>query len=612
MSEKNIRNEQWDINQLVCKIKNGEINKPKYQRQKKWDVHLKKEGHPNEQSFIEFLYTTYNSVHAITFGEEVINGKKMFSNIDGNNRINAIKHYMDRPFDIFPDYLDDLFRLLDMEEDTTNNQKIKEIFQNISYKNIISIRNIKSYFKNIGKIEIYSNIKDPKDEIEEAVIKIQDLLQISGKGPFDSYVKINVNLFDGYTTNELCKTFEDINKYNSKLTEDELLASRLYDDNNFVVSDPIIKASIINNIKIMYESKSENEVLKCYEYENETINAYDFIRGFQYYCNITYSGIEPPDNNGLSLFFKLYKTMYTTLDNTFTTENINDFITKIIYSCELLTKTYTQMFTKQINENLFSNSCMNKLSTLKKNNIYLILSSLVGFYEKEQTNNYIINSVEKCVLYHLFMSDLTNKENKEMLKGNDLLTYNAGGGVVDKSCVELVKTPKRISEKISKEKFEELIYALVSENTIIHNSSLHNGKTKHKERRKRKFFEKTLMFYYYKSKVSSELLENNFNIEHICPFSSTWDGELAKDRLGNLIPILESTNKSRGNNHISSYKDNKLHKFLVDIIPNKEIYDTIMNHKTKTPEIINIDNYNKMCDKNEKQYVDNFINCIFP
>ena len=46
----------------------------------------------------------------------------MFSNIDGNNRINAIKHYMDRPFDIFPDYLDDLFRLLDMEEDTTNNQ----------------------------------------------------------------------------------------------------------------------------------------------------------------------------------------------------------------------------------------------------------------------------------------------------------------------------------------------------------------------------------------------------------------------------------------------------------------------------------------------------------
>ena len=612
MSEKNIRNEQWDINQLVCKIKNGEINKPKYQRQKKWDVHLKKEGHPNERSFIEFLYTTYNSVHAITFGEEVINGKKMFSNIDGNNRINAIKHYMDRPFDIFPDYLDDLFKLLDkILLDNLINKEIKDEFKNISYKDIINIKSTHDYFEKINKSNICEKIDALDRKINNEVDKIQERLQISGKGPFDSYVKINVNLFDGYSTNELCKTFEDINKYNSKLTDDELLASRLYNDNNFDINDPIIKASIISNIKLMYEDKSDNEVLKCYEYENETINAYDFIRGFQYYCNITYSGIEPPDNNGLSLFFKLYKTMYTTLDNTFTTENINDFITKIIYSCELLTKTYTQMFTKQINDNLFSNSCMNKLSTLKKNNIYLILSSLVGFYDIEQNISYIINSIEKCLLYHLFMSDLKDVKRKEMLKGNDLLTYNAGGGVVDKSGVDLVKNPERISGKITKENFEELIYALIEENTIINTCLLPNGNTKNKDRRKRKFFEKTLMFYYYKSKVSSEFLENEFNIEHICPFSSQWEGELAKDRLGNLIPILASANKSRSNNHINTYKDNKLHKFLNDIIPTDGIYDKIMTHKTKPPEIINIDNYNKMCAKNEKQYVDNFIKCIF-
>ena len=614
MSEKNIRNEQWDINQLVYKIQNGEINKPKYQRPRKWNVHPKKEGRPNEQDFIIFLYTTYNSVHAITFGEEIINGKKMLSNIDGNNRINAITHYMDKPFDIFPDYLYDLFNLLDIEEDRTNNKQIKKIFQNISYKDIISIKKIKSYFKKIGKLELYSNIKDPKDEIEEAIEKIQERLEIVGKGPFDSYVKINVNLFDGYTTNELCKTFEDINKYNSKLTEDELLASRLYDDNNFIINDPIIKASLISNIKLMYENKSENEVLKCYEYDNDQINAYDFINGFQHYCNITYNGIEPPDNNGLSLFFKLYKNMYKTLDKTFTTKNTNDFITKIIYSCEILSKTYNKMFTQQISDNLFSNSCTSKLNTLKKNNIYLILSSLVGFYDIEQnSSSYIINSIEKCVLYHLFMSDLTNKENKEEFKNLDLLTYTSGGGVVDKSGVDLVKNPKRISSEIAKEKFEELIYALIDENTMVHNRLLPNGNIKNKDRRKRKFFEKTLMFYYYKSKVSSELLNNNFNIEHICPNSSQWEGELDKDRLGNLIPILESTNKSRSNKHINTYKDNKLHKFLNDIIPTETMYDSIINHTQNTkPSIINNENYNKMCDKNEKEYVDNFIKCIFP
>ena len=103
---KRIKNEQWSIKDLVTKINNQEINKPQYQRKRKWDIHPKKENKANEQSYINFLFDTENSVHAITFGQETNSQKIYFSNIDGNNRINAIKHFIDKPFEIFNEYLD--------------------------------------------------------------------------------------------------------------------------------------------------------------------------------------------------------------------------------------------------------------------------------------------------------------------------------------------------------------------------------------------------------------------------------------------------------------------------------------------------------------------------
>ena len=59
---------------------------------------------------------------------------------------------------------------------------------------------------------------------------------------------------------EVCRIFKCtprslirwVNKYNNKLTEIELLASRLYNITNFIIDDTIIKAQIIENIKEFY------------------------------------------------------------------------------------------------------------------------------------------------------------------------------------------------------------------------------------------------------------------------------------------------------------------------------------------------------------------------
>ena len=97
-----IKNEQWQARVLQEKIERQEIYKPKYQRKRKWDILPKKDSNPSERKYIEFLFDTHNSVHAITFGKD---GDRL-SNIDGNNRINAIMHFLNKPFELFPEKLE--------------------------------------------------------------------------------------------------------------------------------------------------------------------------------------------------------------------------------------------------------------------------------------------------------------------------------------------------------------------------------------------------------------------------------------------------------------------------------------------------------------------------
>ena len=131
-----------------------------------------------------------------------------------------------------------------------------------------------------------------------------------------------------------------------------------------------------------------------------------------------------------------------------------------------------------------------------------------------------------------------------------------------------------------------------------------------RDRRSRKFFEKTLIFYYYKENIPTNLLKNDFQIEHICPFSSSWINEIDIDRLGNIIPILASMNSSRSNKHISEYSKEPFTVYIKDMIPTEESYDTMISHLGK-PSVLSNDVYNDFCQINEHRYLQNFISCMF-
>ena len=620
-----IKNEQWSVKELISKIHNKDISKPQFQRKRKWDIHPKNDNDniPNEKAYIQFLYNNENSVHAITFGQVVTTERKIcFSNIDGNNRINAIKHFIDKPFELFKEYLKNLFDLINsLPLNIEDKKTLEKIFCELSYNEIINFKyNI--YFNNKGYDNLYLRIKGYRDEFEKIIEELQIILKIKGLDNFDSIVKINVNLFEGYTTDELCKIFENINKYNSKLTETELLASRLFNEYNFDITDNIFKTELEKYIKEYYEIKADGEALSCFNYEatEHHINAHEFIVGFQNLCNNKYPKVIDinDETDGLSLFYKLWRIIYGSYDITFTTENVNDFIDKIMYSCNIFNETIESIFIDKINDKLFNKSCKNIIKTLKKNNLFVIISSIIGFKNKNTAISIIKNNLEKSLLYHFMVRDLKSTDNKDEFKILDSLTYTAGGSYIDNKAKQLLSYPDNISNKLTEKSFINLLDKLFSEVNNPHERKLKNDKNENNMNNKRRdlrFFEKTLMFYFYKEKMPCNLLDNEFSIEHICPISSEWEGLLDKNRTGNLIPIISKINNSRGNKHINEYsktiEGKQFCEFIKDIIPKYNIYEKIISHKKKKPFIMNNNLYNNMCDINEGTYKQNFIDCIF-
>lgn len=615
MSHKLIKSESWYIKTLAGKVNNGEIYKPKFQRKRKWNKLPTKANIPNEKEFIEFLFDTNNSVHPIAFGQEGSN----LLNIDGNNRINTITDFLVKPLSLFSDKLYDLEKFLSEKSESLAHEVV-EIMKEITYEELMSFKYNK-YFIEKGFVDLYNNnLKHIRDDAEIYFDDLVNKLKINGKDRFDNDVHINVNIFIGYSTEELADVFSKINQYNSGLTEQEALASRLYNKTDFLIENKKLEFEIKQHIKKYYQERTKEEILKCFTYDDssDSMNAYDFIVGFQNYANSKCLLIQKTDNDGLSLFFKLYKNLFSgSFDNTFTTKNVNEYIRLILDTMSILKTIEKCIFMDNFvgEKSKVFDSANKKLKSLKKNNLYLIISSIFGYFKNNTPDYEIVKSIEKCILYHFFVNNIENKENKKTYRIYDGIAYEAGGRFIDNKAKEYLKKPYLISERISKEQMIQLLEDLISENikTKIHDPQATGRKNCEKQRRSRKLFEKVLIYYYYHYKVPTHFLHNQFWIEHIFPFSCTCDSEIDIDRLGNTFPILKTLNVVRSNKHINTYYKIDTDKFIdyIDVIPHENLYNQVISHDKDKPHIFNIEEYNNICSKNEKILIDCFVRKTF-
>jgi len=596
---KMIKNEQWVVDDLYKMVKSNGIRNPKFQRKRKWGVREGREDakRPSEDRYIEFLKETSNSVHAISVGIS----QGVYTNIDGNNRINAIVHFLERPLDIFPTYFDEFSNLIHkLHENAEIRDKTISLFREITYFDAMEWK-AKTYFAGRNESAFYNeHLKKYSDEICEHIEEIQHRLKLSNGNRFDTHVKININVFEGYNTDELCRIFEKINKYNSCLTESELLASRLYCLTDFVIDDAVLQALIMKELRLYYEKKNRDERLIGYNFENNDINAFDFMAGLQNYAFANNQlFFEEFTNDGVPLFFKVFKVKYQSdYAVAFTSKNVNQFINYI----QLAINVFSYV-NKQIHMGISGSSCFNKkIKSFGRNRLYLLIVIIIGLIDEGASQDKITRIVEQIVLFHMFVEDIVNKETKLRFRELDILQLEAGGTYIDNMATRLLLSPSNASVNIGK--FGELINVLYAENI----NSIPDSSEKPTRKPPRRFYEKMLLYYYYKTRVPVCYLDKEFELEHLVPFSSSWTNEsIDIDRLGNTVPIINTLNRKRQNKHISEYgrivDGDQFMSYFKDIVPSVPIYDSIVKHDGKMSVcIINGSNYNTKCAENEAFY----------
>jgi hypothetical protein len=646
---KTVEPKVWSIKELLEKINRGIVGKLHTNRKKYWTNKPVNSKTPNVRDFIKFLYANKNTIATITFGH-VEDDKHKYKNVDGNNRINGIADYMKTPFKFFDEYLDELFSILDNRPKKDHNddneiEEIKNIFRKTSYNDFIRINRLNKFlpdhlYRAIAKYIVTHTSFD--NEIQN----IRERLLINDEG-FDTQVKVLINVFEGYSIEELNGVFVDVNQFLSCMELIDFLCSKLNGITCFEINNTCIKDRIQLHIKNYYNEKKEGEVLDCYTYsiENDPINAFNFMIGFQNYMSEKNSNfikkiefIDNSDKNskgkdGLTLFFKLYNVVFGGYDNEsfYTSDNVNNFIEYIEKSCKILNECVSYIFTDNIKKDkketpLFSNDCNNKLITkLNTNVLCMLFSIIIGCIKQEQDDKIIILKIRRFILFHLFVSDIKEPEEKAKWQVIDKLNYKAGGKYTESTSKNYLKNPP---EDYNMDKFVQLLKYLNKENYFPHKRNGETdkgtgpGKWIEKKRRLLKFFEKTLIFFYYKKHVSQQYLNDDFSIEHIYPHSSTWVGELDKDRLGNLFPIIHRINCSRQSKHISHYKEKfpEFESFLNSmskLIPSFDTYNSIINHEKNSqnqyskPFIKDIELFNNVCDENENKYIENMISILY-
>lgn len=292
--------ELWTLKQLYAAYQDNQIVKPTIQRKLRWKE-------TDIAKYNNYFMSTFNGGYPLLFTEIIRHGRKEYLVVDGNNRINASVAFVQTPLKYLNGWI-------------PSNAKpiIRDLLQTKSLDFLLKCPDFEKFCKKENQLEYYKSIEhtsllDDFDEIFDALL---------GSQVWD--IKFQVNIFDHAGYSEMKWIFENINTGGIRLTEQEMLATKTYDDpySTNTVRNSSELVTVLDNVHY----KKGDEVLLYTERREGVLSRFEILQATNILYTKKYTWFTTRKNAKNDIIFSFFDLVVGSADKEWHIDVINKFL----------------------------------------------------------------------------------------------------------------------------------------------------------------------------------------------------------------------------------------------------------------------------------------------
>jgi len=550
---KPVKTEQWAMDDFQLKYTKGRIQKPRMQRKIRWSINM-------IASYIKFIIVHQNTCLPLFVNEMPRDdGGYVYMLFDGNNRVNAILMLLNTPLIVLPELIPS-----ELEElrPTLNEIPLGELLQ----------RDLGTITKFCSKFKIPHD-KFPAETYEsiyEKMIERLDTLHFSK-------VKIQVNIHDGLSADEMGDIFTSINKNSTKMTTQELYACSL---STWCYSEVIHHKELYPLIEGYYDDT--NERIKMTE-SFTNLNLFEILIALHMFLHEKYEGFVPPlktDTDELCLTFHLAQVGLNIPKTRPSQEEVNSFIRDILIACG-----HAQSIFEKIVDPI------TKFDFKKSKKKHISLMMILYLMKNKSELNIKKENIHKSIIYTTALTDVYGADKIPTAENEKDMFSTVNGSSKKNGVYSSIGKGEFRFAPITEEDLCYLLKKISEKNT-----------TPIQSRKKTTWFEAVALSAFYNQQVPAITKEMDHQIDHIVPFSLRKQSDIDICRPGNKQIIPTKINASRKTKPITDkwITDNKL---MYQNYPTELEYAMIFRDDGTIDEA----RFNEMCERRENQYIEHII-----
>lgn len=617
------------LEELFMLYSQRQLWKPSLQRAKRWTD-------AQSQTFIHFVVDLHNLITPFLLNKAIVDGKELYSVIDGNNRINAILQFYQHPLRFLETSLVEKLKVAYPDA-------LYRVLERMSYRQWLVTTSLSECCRQqveseqvvFDAFQWYNEHNDRAGQIEHAYRAVHTALV---RSRFDQ-VKAPVVIFRGMTEEKIIQIFAAVNTTGVRLTEQEIVKA-ISSLTLYTVDDPIPHFAAIHQtqrqfLTAQHDQEMLRELVQPVGGGGMALSTHDFLFGLQLWLNEKYPWAisRPGQTDDLDVLFKFYKLLYEGRFDEKDTVRMRDFVLRTTQYCELIDGIFRQMY------GLYPYSESN--IRLTQNRTVILFAYLHQDSDRQRPRQDWV----RLLFYNEtvgFLADLRRKHllSEEVVVGyssQNPLSVGSGhtekafrrilksrrGGVVDDHGGNRMETGEDEEEEENKHVAVAGATATVATATFPSATLIREALTQciqshvsptefagRKRSRPTKFECFVLSSYFYRylpPHVTALPLES----DHVFPFATDgWTGPLDIHRVGNKMLINARVNLKKSNHAVTDTFIAE-HKLMYFNYPVQEIYQQILPTITPhVPHLLRHDLYNDWCARREAAYVDGIVEFV--